>query len=198
MKTDTYHHGNLRDTLLVRAAELIRSTGNADISLSEVAKKSGVSSAAPYRHFRNREEMFEALAELGFMRLHELARELVDESASGGETISRLGDLYMCFLVEHRPFLNLMWGPGSIKIALFEEDSLRGVTYRLFAGVIEDWLRANGKSECNPVEVVLGLWALAHGLFVLSHGDEVDLINIEEGVLGLYNRQAMALLSGLR
>ncbi len=65
----TYHHGDLRNSLIAAAEVLLVQKGLTELSLREVAKAAGVSNAAPYRHFRDKTALIEALAEGGFLQL---------------------------------------------------------------------------------------------------------------------------------
>jgi AcrR family transcriptional regulator len=79
-KCKTYHHGDLRNTLIIAAAELIEERGSVDFAMIEAARRAGVSSAAPYRHFRDREA-----ANSGFYVLEESVRAWCETSAIGDE-----------------------------------------------------------------------------------------------------------------
>ncbi len=63
-----YHHGNLREALIQSALSLIGEKGPAGFTIAEAARSAGVSPAAPYRHFRDREELMADVARLGFDR----------------------------------------------------------------------------------------------------------------------------------
>ena len=54
---NSYHHGDLRNALITAAAELIEESGHADVAISEAARKAGVSAAAPYRHFKDKDAL---------------------------------------------------------------------------------------------------------------------------------------------
>ena len=62
----TYHHGDLRAALVRAAMELLEEGGEADLSLRAVARRAGVSAAAPYRHYADREALVSAVDEVGF------------------------------------------------------------------------------------------------------------------------------------
>ena len=62
-----YHHGDLRNALIVAAAELIERDGTLDFSMAEAAASAGVSAAAPYRHFADKEELLRAVRELAIL-----------------------------------------------------------------------------------------------------------------------------------
>ena len=64
-----YHHGNLRNALIIAAAELIERDGTLDFAISEAAAMVGVSAAAPYRHFADKEDLLGAVRHLAFCGL---------------------------------------------------------------------------------------------------------------------------------
>ncbi|MGZ3411043.1 MAG: TetR/AcrR family transcriptional regulator, partial [Xanthobacteraceae bacterium] len=61
-----YHHGNLKEALIRAALELIAKKGPAGFTFAEAARFAGVSPAAPYRHFRDRDELLADVARRGF------------------------------------------------------------------------------------------------------------------------------------
>ncbi|HYM69483.1 MAG TPA: helix-turn-helix domain-containing protein, partial [bacterium] len=65
----SYHHGDLREALLRAAIDLVADVGPRGFTLREVARRAGVSHNAPYRHFRDKEELIAAVAAEGFREL---------------------------------------------------------------------------------------------------------------------------------
>ncbi|GIR82584.1 MAG: hypothetical protein CM15mP84_03320 [Cellvibrionales bacterium] len=78
-----YHHGDLRNALITAAAELIERDNTLDFTMAEAAAKAGVSAAAPYRHFANREELLRAVRELAILGLGYAASETVSQYPEG-------------------------------------------------------------------------------------------------------------------
>src|SRR6476469_8276563 len=70
-KRDTYHHGDLKRALTEAALELVKEKGPKGFTLREVARRAGVSAAAPYRHFADKSQLLAAVATQGFVQLHE-------------------------------------------------------------------------------------------------------------------------------
>src|SRR5713101_8147875 len=83
----TYHHGNLREALLEAAIRLIAEVGPTAFTLREVARRAGVSHNAPYRHFRDRDDLMAAVAAQGF---RELKRAMLDASKPQLTALDRL------------------------------------------------------------------------------------------------------------
>src|SRR5688572_2987442 len=107
----TYHHGDLRSTLLRAADEIFEKEGLAALSLREAARRAGVSHNAPYRHFPDRDSLLAALAAEGFALL-------------GGELAKRpegeMGIGYVQFALAHPQRFRLMFG-GQLKFDEYPE-----------------------------------------------------------------------------
>jgi AcrR family transcriptional regulator len=187
-----YHHGDLPRALVSAAAHLV--AAGAPLTLRAAAAAAGVSSAAPYRHFADREALLAAVLASGF---HELARrsEAARAAAPGPlQAVLATGLAYVRFAAEHPRIYRLMFGPECDKAnhpALMEAGHaaksvlLRAVADGLAAGVLQG----------DSVEsVALAGWAMSHGLASL-HAD---------GLLGDADVDASArrlfglLFSGLR
>ena len=85
-----YHHGNLKEALLQAALDLIGQKGAAGFTFADAARMAGVSPAAPYRHFRDRDELLSSIAQRGFER--RASRRARGPGEKPGERIGR-GDL---------------------------------------------------------------------------------------------------------
>ena len=113
-----YHHGNLRDALLERAAEVIGSEGIEALSLRALARDLGVSHAAPGRHFQTRTDLLAALAEDGVDRL--IAATESAMAASGGDPVEQLRSLasaYLQWANEHPAHYNAVRNPEVVRCA---------------------------------------------------------------------------------
>ena len=171
---DSYHHGDLHNSLLEAADCLLEQTGAAKLSLREVAKHAGVSHTAPYRHFKNRAALLEAIAIAGFRRLKLLLEEA--EASAPEDIIQQLragGLAYLHVAVNNPEHTRLMFG-GMMKDA--SEDSelyaaaedTYGTLYRII-----DTGRARGIFGGKDTEtVVLAAWSLVHGLTMLILGTQ--------------------------
>src|ERR1700754_2465649 len=84
-RRDTYHHGDLKRALTDAALGLVTEKGPRGFTLREVARRAGVSAAAPYRHFADRSQLLAAVATQGFVQLHETLRA----TAAGATDLTR-------------------------------------------------------------------------------------------------------------
>jgi AcrR family transcriptional regulator len=101
----TYHHGDLRRALLAAAVEAIEQDGPAALSLRSLARRAGVSHAAPAHHFGDKAGLLTVLAAEGYDLL-------ADAVSAAGDEIVEAGVAYVRFAVEHRAHFEVMFQPG--------------------------------------------------------------------------------------
>lgn len=157
-KRKTYHHGNLRETLLQAAAQVLAERGVQGISLRDVAKKAGVSHAAPYHHFASLNDLLAAVAERRFIALGD-ALAVATEVTDTRERLVQIALAYVnCALARPAQF-RLMFSPlltqGEAHPAM-KAASQRSFALLLAASCAHD--RAHGP------ELALCGWSLSHGL----------------------------------
>ncbi|QFU76169.1 TetR/AcrR family transcriptional regulator [Halioglobus maricola] len=174
MSQSNYHHGDLRNALILAAVELIEEKGSPDVAISEVAKRAGVSAAAPYRHFKDKEALLDAVSQLCFLGLGLQVIDVREKFEPGArECIISLGITYTRYVSERPAFYNMMWSEHSEKSEPLEEtDGRRG--FSNFADAVESWCIAKKLKRADPLDLAIKLWALAHGLAVLNINGQVD------------------------
>ncbi|MEU9349209.1 TetR/AcrR family transcriptional regulator [Streptomyces sp. NPDC048278] len=114
MTTRPYHHGHLRTTLLAEAECILREDGAEKLSLRELARRAGVSHAAPRHHFPDRQSLLDALAETGFLRLGDEVCGAIGDAAPDFEAQLRAtATAYVRFAVRESALLDLMFARKS-------------------------------------------------------------------------------------
>ena len=104
-----YHHGDLREALILAGIELIAEKGFAGLSVAEAARRTGVSAAAPYRHFANRDAFLLAIAtEAGVTMGDQLEAALVaiDDPL---EQLAEIAEIYVRFVMAHKVGFDLIF-----------------------------------------------------------------------------------------
>jgi len=142
-----YHHGNLREALLDRAAEVIAAEGVEALSLRGLARDLGVSHAAPSRHFADRRALLVALAREGFRR----SIEAMDAGAerAGSDPVARyraLGRSYVQFAIEHPSYFRAINHPE----VLAHGDEALGAAKRAWFLRLRDGAEAARKAGWHP------------------------------------------------
>jgi AcrR family transcriptional regulator len=169
-----YHHGNLKEALLRAALELIAQKGPAGFTFAEAARWAGVSPAAPYRHFRDRDELLASVALRGFHQFESaLSKAWDDGRPDVFVALERLGKAYLDFARAEPAYYSAMFEAG---VPLAPNPELREAGDRAFAV-----LRAAAEQLCAQMPprgrppalmVALHIWAVAHGIASLfGRGD---------------------------
>jgi len=169
-----YHHGNLKEALIRAALELIAEKGPAGFTFAEAARWAGVSPAAPYRHFRDRDELMADVARRGFELFETaLAKSWDDGRPDPSTAFDRLGKAYLAFARSEPAYYSAMFEAGIPPEA---DPNLRQVSERAF-GVLRmatEKLLATmpGPNRPPALMVSLHIWALSHGVASLfGRGD---------------------------
>ncbi|MGH6673604.1 MAG: TetR/AcrR family transcriptional regulator [Xanthobacteraceae bacterium] len=171
-----YHHGNLKEALIRAALELIAQKGPAGFTFAEAARWAGVSPAAPYRHFRDRDELVASVALRGFELFAAALAQAWDNGRPDTFTaFDRLGKAYLAFAHSEPAYYSAMFEAG---VSPAENPELRETGERAFAV-----LRAAAEKLCAAIPaqrrpptlmVALHVWAMSHGIASLfGRGDAV-------------------------
>ena len=168
----TYHHGDLRQALIDAARRLIVSRGEQNFSLAEACRIAGVSTAAPYRHFRNKDEILGNVVAQGFDAMTERMELAASRHPAGSvKRIVAIERLYIAFAFEERALFRLMFGQ---KPSLARDETFASHGKACFAFVIDEvaaYCAAN-KVEEDPQMVAVQLWTLVHGAASLLVDDD--------------------------
>src|SRR6202050_21549 len=108
-----YHHGNLRETLIRAALELIAQKGAAGFTFADAARWAGVSPAAPYRHFRDRDDLLANVALRGFEQFEAVLAHAFDDGRPDAFTaLDRMGKAYLAFARSEPAYYSAMFEAG--------------------------------------------------------------------------------------
>ena len=171
----SYHHGNLKEVLLEAARKLIEQYGPAGFSLTEAARLAGVSPAAPYRHFRDRDALLAEVARHGFERF--AAR--LDMAWNNGvptplSAFGNLGKAYLAFARSEPAFYSAMFESG---LPVDLSPALQAASERAFAVIraAAERLAAlvpAGMPRPPAMMMALHIWSMSHGVASLfARGD---------------------------
>ena len=169
-----YHHGNLKEALIRAALELIAQKGPAGFTFAEAARWAGVSPAAPYRHYRDRDELISDVAKQGFVRFEQALLRAWDEGRpKSSEAFDRMGKAYLHFARTEPAYYSAMFEAG---IALDANPELRDAGDRAFNVLRQatEVMIATMPAKNRPPVMMMALhiWALSHGIASLfGRGD---------------------------
>jgi AcrR family transcriptional regulator len=110
-----YHHGDLPAALVDAAIVLIAERGVQGFSLAEASRRVGVTTAAPYRHFADREEVLAAVAVRGVQAFTAMAEADARSAATPEQRLAAVASAYVRFAAEHRPLFDTLFSSGIDK-----------------------------------------------------------------------------------
>jgi AcrR family transcriptional regulator len=160
----SYHHGDLRRTLIEAALDVIATSGPAHLSLRALARAAGVSHAAPAHHFGDKSGVFTAIATEGFELLYE-SQLRTSEGMDPGETLFPLAVNYVMFAIEHPSHYEVMWRED-----LYDPDDSALVAARQRVFEVFYQSVAAGTGELEPRQfggAVAAAWSMVHGFATL-------------------------------
>jgi len=162
-----YHHGDLRRALMDSADAILERDGPNALSLRAVAREAGVSPAAPYHHFKDKDELLSAIAHEGFSRLSTALVEAAAGICDGETKMSDLGVAYVKFAQSHPALYRVMYDCARAEDALPQKPDHEHDGFQ----ILKDALTKAGGNRVSETDVHLASiasWCAAHGLAEMS------------------------------
>jgi AcrR family transcriptional regulator len=184
MVKKNFHHGDLRNALIELALEEIEKVGQDNLSLRELAKTLGVSRAAPYRHFENKESLLTTIAEIGLERLAVSYTKAFDTQASGRERLRFACRAYIDFATEQPELYRLIFSgdldwqevlEGTADSSFYANSDQQwnewslgspAETFGFFENMVAAALGADGDNNTDAQllrNTTLIIWSMLHG-----------------------------------
>lgn len=163
-----YHHGDLPGALVRAAMELLEEDGAGELSLRAAARRAGVSTAAPYRHFADRNALMSAVAAVGYRELGAAMIEAVPE-VSSVDDLAVLAVAYVRFALDR---------PGLFRVMFAEACDPTSPERVAAVAAIHEYLESIVKqtiSTTQPEATATAVWALVHGLAFLHLDGKFDV-----------------------
>ncbi|MDF2546776.1 MAG: putative TetR family transcriptional regulator [Anaerosolibacter sp.] len=168
MANKSYHHGNLRNSLIEAGIELINQEGINQLSLRKVASLCGVSQAAPYAHFKSKEDL------MGAMRDHVIGlfMEVLEKAAfscsnqNDPRLLVEMGKRYVLFFIENPKYFTFIFSQHYMEVNLDLEgdDTKNFPPYQLFKTHAIRILGNMGMTYEKIEDGIISMWATVHGL----------------------------------
>jgi len=162
-----YHHGDLRRALMDSADAILERDGPNALSLRAVAREAGVSPAAPYHHFKDKDELLSAIAREGFARLSAALVAAADDERDVQMKMSDLGVAYVKFAQSHPALYRVMYDCARAEDALPQKTEHERDGFQ----ILKDALTKAGGNRVSETDIHLASiasWCAAHGLAEMS------------------------------
>ena len=193
----TYHHGDLRTALIDEAAAMIAEGGVSSITMRALGQRLGVSRAAPYRHFRDKDALLVAVAASGFERLGARLGEIgAGDPRSSVDRLRRLGEEYVRFALESPAEYRVMYGKEAL--ARQDHPELQAAGNALFeqlVAVFEAYQKSGRIKRQDPRAQAYVAWGAVHGVAsLLIDGQIMAPVDVD----ALVRQTTRTLLEGMR
>jgi AcrR family transcriptional regulator len=195
-----YHHGDLRNALIQAGLELLAQEGAAALDLRKVARKTGVSHAAPYRHFADKQALIAAITEEGFRRLAQRIQAILqDASDDTFEQLHAVARGYIYFAQENPWLMREMFSGLTIEHRAFPSlHQAAKVLYRLYVAIIKRG-QEKGQIVAFAPDALAGVfWSLLHGTAMLMIENQMRAVTDEpDGVENAIRISVQMLYDGM-
>lgn len=171
-----YHHGDLREALIAATLQLIIQRGAENFTLADACRAAGVSTAAPYKHFANRDEILAVVVERAF---DQLATDAVNAAQSRGEGtiegIIAMGIAYVRFARNQAPLFRLMFGqhPELKKQHRVHEEGQS--CFEAVTRQVQRYCEVHS-IDADAMQIHMRLWTFVHGVASLLIDGDYDVI----------------------
>lgn len=164
----TYHHGNLRETLIASALDILREGTLNDLSLRALARRAGVSQTAPYRHFEDKEALIAVLKAEGLLKLGAAMAKFMDTEKDPLVRLQKLGLTYIEFAQTHPAHFKVMF---EYELSDYEKYcELHEVSNDSFCSLKDtliECLALPNARKIDPMVALFSAWSMVHGIAVL-------------------------------
>lgn len=165
---DTYHHGDLRNALINAGLKLINESGEENLSLRKVASLCNVSHSAPYAHFKDKEELIEAIKKSVTDTFMEELNSSIKCAKTAEESILNMGRSYVLFFKNNPDYYTFLFGKQNISAHMMFDKEYNN-DYQPFILLKNQYLKYLDEKKINRT----------------NEEKEIDLIKIWSTVQGL-------------
>jgi AcrR family transcriptional regulator len=163
-----YHHGNLREALLEAAIQLIAEIGPTAFTLREVARRAGVSHNAPYRHFRDKDELLAAVGNQGFQELNEAMLEESKQQSNALDRLKHAGLAYVAFALRRPEHFTVMFDAPALKRKHTDPKGAGKEAFETLVQLVKNCQQEGQFPSGNSLEFALLAWTMVHGIAKLA------------------------------
>lgn len=175
----TYHHKDLRNALIETGIQIVNTEGVNAFSLRKVAAACGVSHAAPYSHFQNKEELLEAMQLFITDRFSEQLEKSIQKNNTVAKILKDMGIAYVSFFVDNPAYFQFLYAQSNIKIdlSLLIPDNQNYKPYIIYKNVVNKFFEQTRYSEEKQNDIIITIWAFIHGITSLATMNNVNYDN---------------------
>ncbi|WP_181360663.1 TetR/AcrR family transcriptional regulator [Variovorax sp. WS11] len=174
LKEPAYEKGGLRNALVEEGRRIFEENGATELSLRALARRLGVSEAAPSRHFKGKEELLAAIAVSGFLELAEKRRKIAAMDMPALLKAREMLLSYVQYAQCHAGLFDLMTGPRLLReFVRGDIEASSNVSYSYFANSIFELAKESGWQDSDLHYLSHAAWSMEHGIAALLLADRI-------------------------
>jgi len=175
----TYHHGNLKQSLINAAVTLIGEVGPRGFTLREVARRAKVSHNAPYRHFRDKEDLLAAVGMQGFQRLTRAMKRAAKTGSTPEERLRLCGRGYVGFALRWPQHFQVMFDLPSDQDRHAEYAAAGKEAFATLLNIIIECQQSGALAERDSHSLSFIMWSMVHGIAKLAISRQLPFKNAD-------------------
>lgn len=177
MNKEHYHHGDLKKEMIEKGLQLLNQEGYSNFSLRKVAALCGVSHAAPYKHFKNKEELIQAIIKETSQSFEAALMDAIEKFPGNPEDqIVELGKCYIKFMIENPDYMKFIFiNPNKKEMGSLYNSSYDTSPYQIFKASALRYLKWINADPNNQRIDLLTLWSIVHGYSMLLVNNNLEL-----------------------
>lgn len=187
-----YHRGNLKQSLLDSAVALVGEVGAQAFTLREVARRADVSHNAPYRHFRDKDDLLGAVAAQGFERLTTSMQNAMEDAHTPAERLRLAGRGYVQFALDHPQHILVMFDSPVVHETRPEYGEAARRAFQTLLDAITAVQAARELPAGDPLPFAIAAWAGVHGLAKLAISGRLPLDALQTLQFATYLTEVLA------
>lgn len=166
MTKEQYHHGDLRRSLIEKGLEMINQEGEEKLSLRKVAMECGVSNAAPYAHFKSKDEFIVAIQQHIMDSFTDSLEKTADQYKDSDSLLPMLGKSYVMFFYKNPLYFDFLFSRKNIRIqlSLSVSDENENPPLDILKKTAVSIFKKANISEKSMQDKIIAMWALVQGL----------------------------------
>lgn len=170
MSEDKYHHGDLKETLIKNGIKLLNEGGCDNFSMRKLASLCNVSHAAPYKHFKNKDEIIDAVMKYVLQELENALEYVADKYKDDPQRLTvELGKQYVKFMVNNPDYLKILFLSDFATKIVVKDENIES-EFKAFNILKENAVRAFkmcGIKEDDYARNIVAMWAMVHGISIM-------------------------------
>jgi AcrR family transcriptional regulator len=174
---ETYHHGDLKAELIKKGLKILDEEGYEAFSMRKVAKACNVSQTAPYRHFKDKNDLIKAIAVTALQEFNQSLEKAFSEEGDPKNQLKAMGRYYISFFAENPEYMRLLFFSNAqawMREAVMNEcQSEDEHPYSALEKAVRNYKAACPDDERSEEELIVYCWGLVHGIAVLMVNGEL-------------------------